>query len=167
VGIGLGLQGIVNNFVSGIILIFDRTMRIGDMIEIGDKKGLVKEISVRSSTLLTPGGAEVIIPNGNILSQNIVNWTLSNSNIRVELSLSVDKASLSQDERKGIIEIIKSSYDVMPQKEPEIFINTITSQATQLKIYFWCKEVSKSEIARSEIYASICKYLGDKGLKII
>jgi potassium efflux system protein len=167
VGIGLGLQGIVNNFVSGIILIFDRTMRIGDMIEIGDKKGLVKEISVRSSTLLTPEGAEVIIPNGNILSQNIVNWTLSNSNIRVELSLSVDKASLSQDERKGIIEIIKSSPDVMPQKEPEIFINTITSQATLLKIYFWCKEVSKSEIARSEIYASICKYLGDKGLKII
>jgi potassium efflux system protein len=167
VGIGLGLQGIVNNFVSGIILIFDRTMRIGDIIEIGDKKGLVKEISVRSSTLLTPEGAEVIIPNGNILSQNIVNWTLSNNNIRVELSLSVDKTSLSEDERKGIIEIIKSSPYVMPQKEPEIFINTITSQTTQLKIYFWCKEVSKSEIARSEIYASICKYLGDKGLKII
>jgi small-conductance mechanosensitive channel len=167
VGIGLGLQGIVNNFVSGIILIFDRTMRIGDMIEIGDKKGLVKEISVRSSTLLTPEGAEVIIPNGNILSQNIVNWTLSNSNIRVELSLSIDKAALSEDERKGIIDIIKSSAYVMAQKEPEIFINTITSQATQLKIYFWCKEVSRSEPARSEIYASICKFLGDKGLKIM
>src|SRR5664279_1021866 len=94
VGIGLGLQGIVNNFVSGIILIFDRTMRIGDIVEIGDRKGRVKEISVRSSTLLTPEGAEVIIPNGDILSHNIVNWTLSNSNIRVELFLSVDKAAL-------------------------------------------------------------------------
>ena len=167
VGIGLGLQSIVNNFVSGIILIFDRTMRVGDTIEIGDKKGLVKEISVRSSTLLTPEGAEVIIPNGNILSQNIVNWTLSNSNIRVELPFSFDKTELSEDERKGIIEIIKSSPYVMAQKKPEIFINTITSQATQLKIYFWCKEVSKSEKARSEIYTSICKFLGDKGLKIL
>ena len=86
VGIGLGLQSIVNNFVSGIILIFDRPLRIGDTVEIGDQKGRVREISVRSSTLLTAEGAEVIIPNGDILSKNIVNWTFSNPNVRVTFS---------------------------------------------------------------------------------
>ena len=101
VGIGLGLQSIVNNFVSGIILIFDRTLRIGDTVEIGDRKGRVKEISVRSSTLLTPEGAEVIIPNGDILSHNIVNWTLSNNNIRIEVSFTVDKLVSSEDMSKG------------------------------------------------------------------
>src|SRR5204862_5029292 len=83
VGIGLGLQNIVNNFVSGIILIFDRPLQIGDIVEIGDKKGRVKEIGIRTSTLLTEDGAEVIMPNGDVLSHNIVNWTLSNNHARV------------------------------------------------------------------------------------
>ena len=167
VGIGLGLQSIVNNFVSGIILIFDRTLRIGDTVEIGDRKGRVKEISVRSSTLLTPEGAEVIIPNGDILSHNIVNWTLSNNNIRIEVSFTVDKLVSSEDIRTAIIEIIQSSPDVLTQKEPEVFINTITSQSTQLKIYFWCKDVTKTELARSEVYTSISKHLEEKGIKIL
>ncbi len=167
VGIGLGLQSIVNNFVSGIVLIFDRTLRIGDFVEIGDRKGRVKEISVRSSTLLTPEGAEVIIPNGNILAQNIVNWTLSNSNIRLHVSYSVDTFVLSEDSRKEIIEIILSSPQVLAQKEPEIFIDTMSHQSTLLKIYFWCRDINKSEVARSEVYTSICRYLEAKGIKIL
>jgi potassium efflux system protein len=167
VGIGLGLQSIVNNFVSGIILIFDRTLRIGDTVEIGDRKGRVKEISVRSSTLLTPEGAEVIIPNGDILSHNIVNWTLSNNNIRIELSFTVDKLVSSDDMRKSIIDILHASPEVLTQKEPEVFINAITSQSTQLKIYFWCRDVTKTELARSEVYAAISKHLEAKGIKII
>ena len=86
VGVGLGLQNIVNNFVSGIILIFDRPVRIGDTVEVGDKRGRVKEIGIRSSTLLTEEGAEVIIPNGDVLSNHIVNWTLSNNHVRLALS---------------------------------------------------------------------------------
>jgi potassium efflux system protein len=167
VGIGLGLQSIVNNFVSGIILIFDRTLRIGDTVEIGDRKGRVKEISVRSSTLLTPDGAEVIIPNGDILSHNIVNWTLSNNNIRIELSFTIDKLVMAEDIRSLINEILQASPDVLTQKEPEIFINNITSQSTQLKIYFWCKDVTKTELARSEVYSSFYKKLEAKGIKIL
>lgn len=167
VGIGLGLQSIVNNFVSGIILIFDRTLRIGDTVEIGDKKGRVKEISVRSSTLLTPDGAEVIIPNGDILSHNIVNWTLSNNNIRIELSFTIDKLLLAEDIRPDLNEILKHFPEVLAQKQPEIFINNITSQSTQLKIYFWCKDVTKTELARSEVYSSFYKRLEEKGIKIL
>ena len=71
IGIGMGLQNIVNNFVSGIILIFDGSFKIGDEIEISGQAGKVKEIGLRASTLITADGADVIIPNGNILSQNI------------------------------------------------------------------------------------------------
>ncbi|HEV9035986.1 MAG TPA: mechanosensitive ion channel domain-containing protein, partial [Puia sp.] len=91
VGVGLGLQNIVNNFVSGIILIFDRPLRIGDTVEIKDKRGRVKEIGIRSSTLLTEEGAEVIIPNGDVLSNQIVNWTLSNNHVRIMLSFTIEK----------------------------------------------------------------------------
>ncbi|MEO6814898.1 MAG: mechanosensitive ion channel domain-containing protein [Ginsengibacter sp.] len=167
VGIGLGLQGIVNNFVSGIILIFDRTLRIGDTVEIGDKKGRVKEISMRSSTLLTSEGAEVIIPNGDILSHNFVNWSLSDNYIRVELTFNVDHLIDPDDMHTSLMAIIKSSSDVLAQKEPEVFVNTITSQSTQLKIYFWCNEVTKKEKARSEVYSAIYQHLEEKGVKIL
>jgi potassium efflux system protein len=71
------------------------------------------------------------------------------------------------DIRKAIIEIIHASPDVLAQKEPEIFVNTITSQSTQLKIYFWCKDVTKTEPARSDVYTSISKHLEEKGIKIL
>ncbi len=165
VGIGLGLQNIVNNFVSGIILIFDRTLHIGDTVEIGDKKGRVRQISMRSSTLLTAEGAEVIIPNGAILSNNFVNWSLNENYIRVELTFTVDK--ISKDIREEITNIIKSLKDVVKKKEPEILINTVTSQSTQLKIYFWCDDVIERDKSRSEAYSAVSKYLEEKGIKIM
>jgi len=165
VGIGLGLQNIVNNFVSGIILIFDRTIHIGDSVEVGDKKGRVRKISMRSSTLLTAEGAEVIIPNGTILSTTFVNWSLNENYIRVELTFTVDK--ISKDIREGIMKIIKSSPHVVAEKEPEILINTITSQSTQLKIYFWCEDFTQRELARSEVYSAISKYLEEQEIKIM
>ena len=167
VGIGLGLQSIVNNFVSGIILIFDRPLRIGDTVEIGDQKGRVREISVRSSTLLTAEGAEVIIPNGDILSKNIVNWTFSNPNVRVTFSFAIDKMVLSDDIRAAIREIITSNPDVLPNKEPDILIDTINATSTELKIYFWCKDVVKADRTRSNIYGEIYKRLGEMGVKVL
>lgn len=164
VGIGLGLQSIVNNFVSGIILIFDRTIHIGDTVEIGDKKGRVKQISMRSSTLLTAEGAEVIIPNGNILSKDFVNWSLNDNYIRIDLTFTVSK--ITKDQRGEILKIIKSSKDVA-EKEPEILTNTVTSQSTQLKIYFWCEDVRQRELARSEVYTAISKYLEEQGVNIL
>ncbi len=166
VGIGLGLQSIVNNFVSGIILIFDQTLRIGDSVEIGDKKGRVKEISLRSSRLVTAEGAEVIIPNGEILSKNFVNWSLGNNFIRIELSFTVDKMVDSEDLRNAIMDTIKTYPDLLAQKEPEIFNNTITSEATQLKVYFWCRDVNKRDDARSKMYHAIFQHLQEKDIQV-
>ena len=165
VGIGLGLQSIVNNFVSGIILIFDQTLHIGDTVEIGDKKGRVRQISMRSSTLLTAEGAEVIIPNGAILSNNFVNGSLNENYIRVELAFTIDK--ISNDISEDITGIIKSLKESVKGKEPQILINTVTSQSTQLKIYFWCERITQRDKARSEAYAAISKYLQEKDIKIL
>ncbi len=164
IGIGLGLQNIVNNFVSGIILIFDRTLRIGDTVEIGDEKGRVKEISVRSSTILTAEGAEVIIPNGDILSHNIVNWTLSNNHIRADVSFMIEQLVIDEGIKMANKEIIQSIPDVLTQKDVETFINTMTSKSTEIKVYFWCKDVTKFEQVRSEVYTKVNKYLTRKGI---
>jgi len=167
VGIGLGLQNIVSNFVSGIILIFDKTIRIGDVVELSNKKGRVKEIGVRASTLLTDEGAEVIIPNGSILSNNIINWTLSNNQMRVDISLTIAKPFNSTEVVHLIREIITTNENVFVNKEPVILISPMTKLNSDVKIYFWCKNISSADVTRSIIIAKIFEAFEEKEIEIV
>jgi potassium efflux system protein len=167
VGIGLGLQNIVSNFVSGIILIFDKTLRIGDVVELSDKKGRVKEIGIRASTLLTDEGAEIIIPNGNILSNNIINWTLTNNQMRIKIEFTINKP-FSRDEVEELIKSsIASNDNVLINKEAKIIINPKTKTSSTVLIYFWCKDISLAEGARSNINAIIYDKLEEKGIEVL
>ncbi len=167
VGIGLGLQSIVNNFVSGIILIFDRPVRIGDLVEVGDKKGRIKEIGIRSSTLLTEEGAEVIIPNGDMLSNHIVNWTLSNNHARVALAFTINKPIHPEDNLKEEINnIIKKNRNILKQKDSEIMLTNINSKTSELKVYFWISDITQTSWTSGEIRTALYGYLEKKELLI-
>ncbi|MGM9477246.1 mechanosensitive ion channel family protein [Pedobacter sp. GSP4] len=167
VGIGLGLQNIVSNFVSGIILIFDKTIRIGDIVELSNKKGRVKEIGVRSSTLLSDEGAEIIIPNGSILSNNIINWTLSNNQMRVDITLSIAKPFNSTEVVSLIHEIIVANTNVFTSKDPIIMISPVSKLNSTINIYFWCKDISKAELTRSLVNAQIFEAFEQKNIEIL
>ena len=167
VGIGLGLQNIVSNFVSGVILIFDRPLRIGDVVELGDKKGRVKEIGIRASTLLTPDGAEVIIPNGDILSKNIVNWTLTNNQIRATITFSIESLPDDVDMKSDIISIITANSNVVKTREPFMMVNNIAAKSIQLSFMFWCIDVTRIDAAKSEVWRDIFKYLRTKNITIV
>ncbi|SEW20670.1 Mechanosensitive ion channel [Chitinophaga sp. YR573] len=167
VGIGLGLQSIVNNFVSGIILIFDRPLRIGDTVEIGDKKGRVKEIGIRTSTLLTEDGAEVIMPNGDVLSHNIVNWTLSNNHARVTLSFSIERKPGTEILKPEILNIIKGNEKVVEKREVEVAVSNINSKKTDINIIFWCRDISKVSAISEEVRNAIYAHLEQKGINIL
>jgi small-conductance mechanosensitive channel len=138
VGIGMGLQNIVNNFVSGVILIFDGSLQIGDEIEVSGQAGKVKEIGLRASTINTADGAEVIIPNGNILSQNIVNWTFSNDQRRVMIEISLTGEELDAN---VISELINKTISAIPHvigtKKPVILFSKVKPGACVLTIRFW------------------------------
>jgi small-conductance mechanosensitive channel len=166
VGIGLGLQNIVNNFVSGIILIFDRPLQIGDSVEVGDKTGRVREIGLRSSTLMTPDGAEVIIPNGDILGQQIVNYTLSNNQIRLETELSISGSRDMETVSSAVREAIRSSRFVFENREPQILFTKVNENGYDVKAYFWCADVFKSEEAQSDVLILLHQQLEKKGLSI-
>ncbi|HXB96192.1 MAG TPA: mechanosensitive ion channel domain-containing protein, partial [Puia sp.] len=167
VGVGLGLQNIVNNFVSGIILIFDRPVRIGDTVEIGDKRGRVKEIGIRSSTLLTEEGAEVIIPNGDVLSNHVVNWTLSNNNVRIVISFTIEKPkspdAIGIDKIK---EIVKHHPNVLDRRDPEVIVNTASSKTEEIKVYFWIRDITKTAYTTGEIKTSIYRHLDENGIVV-
>lgn len=167
VGIGLGLQNIVSNFVSGIILIFDKTLRIGDVVELSDKKGRVKEIGIRASTLLTDDGAEVIIPNGTILSNNIINWTLTNNQMRIMLEFVLSKPYPKEEVITMIKETLAADDNILVAKDPRIIISPKTKTSSSVKIYFWCKDISQSENTKSNANASIYDQLEDMGIEIL
>jgi potassium efflux system protein len=167
VGIGLGLQNIVSNFVSGIILIFDKTIRIGDVVELSTGKGRVKEIGVRASTLLTEEGAEIIIPNGSILSNNIINWTLSNNQMRIDITLTIAKPFNSTDVVNKIRDIITKNENVFVNKAPVIMISPVNKVSSKIRIYFWCKNISSSDLTRNIIIAQIFEELEDQEIEMV
>jgi small-conductance mechanosensitive channel len=163
VGIGLGLQSIVNNFVSGIVLIFERPIEVGDSIEIGGIHGTVKEIGLRSSTLISGSGAEIIVPNGDFLSQHIINWTLSNPYMRIELPLNVAPDSDIALISKIVVEEVAHHPNVLPS----VIVNTINHYRTGLTVYFWCSDVRKADELKSDVLKSIKEKLLIVGIKLL
>ena len=150
VGIGMGLQNMVNNFVSGIILIFDGSLKIGDEIEVNGQAGKVKEIGLRAVTLNTADGADVIIPNGPILSQNIVNWTFSNDQKRVVILFSVSGTELDANVINEVINnTILSIPNVISQNKPVILYNKVTTGKCTITVRFWCT-ISTDDRVKSE-----------------
>jgi len=167
VGVGLGLQNIVNNFVSGVILIFDRPVRIGDTVEVGDKRGRVKEIGIRSSTLLTEEGAEVIIPNGDVLSSRIVNWTLSNNHIRIALSFTIEKPANPQAIKpEAIKDLVRQHPNVLDRRDPELLLSALTSKTEELKVFFWIQDITRTQYTTSEVRSTIYQYLDEQGIVV-
>jgi potassium-dependent mechanosensitive channel len=150
VGIGMGLQNVVNNFVSGIILIFDGSLQIGDEIEVNGQSGKVKEIGLRASRLSTADGAEVIIPNGHILSENIVNWTLSNDQKRVVLGFSLSGNEMDANVVNEIINgTIKKIPNVISQRNPVILYTKVTQGNYSITVRFW-STINNADQVKSE-----------------
>jgi len=165
IGIGMGLQNLVNNFVSGIVLIFDGSLKIGDEIEIGGQAGKVKEIGLRSSTLSTPDGADILIPNGNILSQNIVNWTFTNDLKRVMIGFVLTGKEMDANIINEVInETIKGVPGVISQKKPMILYSKVTSETYTLSVRFW-STIHNAENARSEAMLKLSTAFAEKSIK--
>lgn len=155
VGIGLGMQTIFNNFVSGVILIFEKPFKIGDFIELADKKGRVQKIGIRSSTLLTEQGSEVIIPNGDLLSGRLVNWTHSKSHYRVELTLKFTSTSNLDDVKRIISEEIEKSEYTIKERSVEILYNSISATDLELVVKCWIINIYKESQFKSSLLGGL------------
>ena len=137
VGVGLGLQSVVSNFVSGVILIFERPIQIGDIIDSGAQSGTVKEIGLRTTRLKTNDGAEVIIPNGNILSQNIVNWTRTDNYRQLLITFSLSGEITQQQIQETVTEVIGKMEDADQNTPPAILFESATGKKYKVRVRFW------------------------------
>jgi potassium-dependent mechanosensitive channel len=117
VGIGFGLQSIVNNFVSGLILLFEQPVHVGDMVQVGALHGRVRRIGIRASVIRTTQGAEIIVPNAHLITEQVTNWTLSDQLRRIDLPVGVSYGTAP----KKVIELLEGVARAHPQvlKNPE------------------------------------------------
>ena len=159
-GIGFGLQNIISNFVSGLILIFERPVQTADVIEVGTLMGKVTKIGVRSSNVRTFDGAEVVVPNSNLISNEVINWTLSDSVKRMEVKIG---AAYGTD-LEQVIEILNSvavGHDkVLKEPSPMALFDQFGDSSLDFRIRFWVPVEfaleTKSEVSIA-IYNEFCK----------
>lgn len=155
VGIGFGLQTIVNNLVSGVILAFEKPVQIGDIIEVGGHSGTIKEMGIRASKIATSDGSEIIIPNGDLLSQHLINWTLSNNNRRVELIVGVAYGSELDKVRKLLYHLIMDREYVMKVPQPMVLIHNFGDNSVDFRILFWVEDLTKWLELKSRVMSDI------------
>lgn len=165
VGIGLGMQNIINNFVSGIILAFDKPFRVGDRIELADKKGRVKEIGIRASILNTGDGAEVIIPNGDLLSGRVVNWTLSNDDAKTSFVVQVDRSAELDTLKSWITEAAEHSHYSKPELGVGISVQDISEEMIYLSISCWIDNSGNSGDFKNDVLIELNNRFKKEGLK--
>lgn len=167
VGIGFGLQNVVNNLVSGIILAIEKPMEIGDVIELGTQVGTVKQIGFRSSTIATFDGSVIIVPNGDFTSQQLINWTHSNNNYRrVEIIVGVKYGSNLEQVKKLIDTIIQQNQDVAKYPAPNILVNEFASNSVNIRVLFWTADYDKWVLLKSKINQAIYESFAENSIEI-
>ncbi|HVW94963.1 MAG TPA: mechanosensitive ion channel domain-containing protein [Mucilaginibacter sp.] len=166
VGIGFGLQNIVNNLVSGIILAFEKPIQIGDFIEVDNREGVMKEIGIRSSKILTNDGSEVIIPNGDLISQHVTNWTLSNNNRRIELIVGVAYGSDIGKVEALLTGVLTAHPDVMQTPSPAVFVHNFNDSSVDFRLFFWVADNNKRHELKSKVMNAVYAEFVKEGIEI-
>ena len=165
VGIGFGLQDLVNNFISGLILIYGRPIQTGDTVEVDNLLGRVKEIGIRSSVLVTYDGAEILVPNSLLISNKLTNWTLSDNQRRVEILIGVEYGS-DLEEVLDILEVSASRIDsILKTPQPKALFMEFGDSSINFRLRFWVA-YEDGLTAKSEVSILIYKILAEKGITI-
>lgn len=166
VGIGFGLQNIFNNLVSGLILLFERPVQIGDTIQIGELLGTVKSIGIRSSNIATFDGAEVVVPNGNLISNELINWTLSNQRRRIEIIAGVSYDSDPHQVKELLTRVIAAHKEVMDWPSPEVLFNEMADSSLNFRVLAWVGTYDNWIRIKSELTFSIFDTLAENNIEI-
>jgi small-conductance mechanosensitive channel len=166
VGIGFGLQNIFNNLVSGIILAFERPIKEGDIIEVNALLGIVKEIGIRSSVIRTYDGSEVIVPNGNLISNDLINWTRSDMRRRGEVLVGVAYGTDPQKVIDLLFETAKNNANALEEPPPVAIFKGFGDSSLDFRLTFWIADAEHRLIIQSEMAVQVNKAIADAGITI-
>ena len=149
-----------------MILAFEKPIQIGDVVEIGTRMGVVNEIGIRSSKISTYDGSTVIIPNGDLIAQHIVNWTHENTSRRIEVLVGVAYGSDVNTCQDLIEEVIEANKQAMQYPKPIILLERFGNSSVDFRILFWTGDIGNWIQTKSDVMAAIYKKFEEKGINI-
>lgn len=166
VGIGFGLQNVVNNFVSGLILLFERPVRVGDTVEIGGEWGTIKKIGLRSTVIVTVQRSEMIVPNGDLVSEKVTNWTLTDPTTRVTIPVGVAYGSDVQAVLQILLETARAHPAIVAEPRPVAIFSGFGESSLDFELRIWINDVDQRLVAKSAVLAEIDRRFREARIEI-
>jgi small-conductance mechanosensitive channel len=168
IGAGFGMQNMLKNLISGLMLLFERPFRPGDIVEVGGIRGTIMDIGVRSSHILDANGIETLIPNSTFIEQNVTNWTLSSKTVRIVVNVGIAYGSPVKDVHKLLIEAAERHGLVLDEPAPQVLFEDFGSDSLLFGLYVWVvinPDISWRTIA-SDLRYMISKTFDEQGIVI-
>ena len=166
VGIGLGLQGVAKEFISGLVLIFERPIKVGDFVNVGELMGTVERISVRSTEIQTLDEVSIIVPNSRFLESEVVNWTHHSPISRLKLPVGVAYGSDLTAVRGALIDAAKEHPDVLAEPVPKVLFKGLGESSLNFDLMVWIAEPPKQFRIKSDLYFRIEAILRHRNIEI-
>ena len=167
VGIGFGLQNITDNFISGIIILFEKPIKVGDRIDVGDIEGDVINISVRATTILTNDNISVIVPNSEFISSRVINWSHNDRNIRFNIPVGVSYNEDPAEVKKILLQVADENEHILKTPEPYVFFDEFGDSSLNFSLAIWtATHTDKPRRLKTELYFDIFAKFKDQGIEI-
>lgn len=166
VGLGFGLQNIVNNFVSGIIVLFERPVKVGDAVQMGDAAGVVQRIGIRASIIRMGNGSDVIVPNGKLISDNVTNWSLSVPQREIDIPISVPRSA----EPLRVLDLLQTAAVEHPlvtkNPAPQALLVELGADTLKFQLRAWTNNFEEWARIRSDLALSINAALAEEHIAV-
>lgn len=167
IGIGLGLQNIANNFISGIIILFERPIKIGDRVQLGDIDGDVRIISPRATTITTNDNIDIIIPNSEFISSRVVNWSYRERKVRFNFPIGVSYNEDPEKIRDLLIEVAKEHSGILIDPPPRVLFQEFGDSSLNFLLSVWTEDyIRLKPVLRSELNYAISKKFKEHNIEV-
>ena len=167
VGIGFGLQNITNNFVSGLIILIERPIKVGDRIEVSGITGDVVKISMRATTIITNDNISIIIPNSEFVSSTVINWSHTDRDVRFNFPVGVAYREDPQNIKRLLLQVANENNGVLKQPPPDVLFDEYADSAMVFNLRVWTREYTdRPRVLKSQLYYEIYEKFKENGVEI-
>ena len=166
VGLGFGLQEIFGNFVSGIIILFERQLRVGDIVTLNNLSGTVNKIRIRATTIISFDNKEVVIPNKQFITAALTNWSLSNTVTMIEFAVGVAYDADTNRAKEILRAIIRRCPDISREQRPKVYIKSLDASAITIMCEVYVKEIGKRKTVYDYLSTETLRLFNDQGIEI-
>jgi small-conductance mechanosensitive channel len=166
VGIGFGLQNLASNFISGIILLIERPITVGDYVTVGDTDGEVRVISIRSTEIVTRDNISIIIPNSEFVSGRVVNWSHGDPRMRLRVAVGVSYKSDLDHVSRVLLEVARRHVDVLEDPSPQVRLNRFGQSSLDFELLVWIGDPRHQEAVTSALHYAIRAAFLENGIEI-